>query len=884
VVVNSVEAILTSRYVDGVTNAVERSKSILSSNFAAMSNAQQVFGGAADQAFNRAVGALERWRAGLSRAQADTDSKFKMMSFAALSVGLAVAQMAISTGRAIASYLGARAREASEVLELKLAYEGLSAATGFQTDTLAKLKSATEGLVSSKVLLTNVNRVMSSGVKVTSDQYVKLTENVFKLSKAAGVEGPQAIAALTDALIKGNARGFQQIGLSMIQAKDNISQFADESGTKMNNAAKATAFYNELLQATSAAVLKLPSDFLSVADAVERIEKQWAALFNVLGEGILRSRVLQEVLVRVMGRLADVGARKEDVEAIAKATNNGVIAFLKLTAVGLGVIAIIAGIGGVAKGTLEAVFNGVPFLVGGMITVVSQFFVWLLNGFASLPGSVGRFFQDVANQVNVFAVRTKAATDQLGSKALNAFTGALSGFEAANGAATKVLNLAKSMEKLNGEVIRGTGTAGANAAATAQQSVNQKELNDQLSKYLALRSEISRRDQTGLAKAAGDFAETLRKIRELDLSAVADAENRKADLRILAGRRFLQEVSRINQEAADKQRDLDQQGVDLSRKLHEEWIQSEAENVTRLFETISGEAARREEQKWNALWDGVKAKRLADFDTLIQQGQNYLSLIDSTERSIKAGIVSREDGLRLEAEAFSAARARLEELRNQSLVNNLPPEQLQKLQDYERQVAEMQQRMRRITVEMFAELDAKFQGFFSTAADGWVNFWKDLASGQEGAGKKLLAVFVGWVGKLLVQWGVMLIQAGIGEIALATTLFGRLMGASLASGLKLLAIGAAIAAAGGVLQGAASNLAQTNQAGSAGNSFQNVPRPNNNNPVQVIRVGRSDDEGRPTNNRDLGTLKIDVPQGFIVKHVQDNIQGNGVLRTLIATA
>ncbi len=884
-VVNSVEATLTSRYVDGVSNAVEKSRQILNSNFAAMSNAQTLFGGAADQAFNRAVGALGRWRSELTKAQTETDSKFKAMSLGAVAFGVALGEMAISAVRSIGGYLATRAKEASEVTELKIAYEGLAAATGFEADTLKKLKAATEGLVGSKVLLTNVNRLMQSGVKVSSDEYVKLTENVFRLSKAAGVDGPQAIQALTDSLIKGNARGFQQIGLSMIQVKDGIREFADESTSKMNNAAKAAAFYKELIDATDAAVKKLPADFTSVADGIERIEKQWTGLFGVVGEGILRSKVLQEVLQRVIERLSAIGARKEDVEAIARATNQTVIVVLQLIAAlinGTGVLlAFLENVGA----AILLVFNGVPAVVGSIITVVSQLIGWLLQAFGQLPGAVGRFFSEIAQRVNLFARETRQATEQLATKATNSFNGTFAIFGKANEAASGIRALAGELGKFAAEVIRGTAARVNDAAATDSQAVSQKALNEQMSKYLALRSEIEKKGTDGIQKAAAEFADTLRKIRDLDLSAVGDVEAKKAELRTLAGKRYLQELAKINQEAVDKQRELDQQGVEISRKLHDEYLKSTAETSAKLFEVISGDAARKEEQRWAEFRAQVEAKRNEDFDKLIAQSREYLALIKSTEESVRAGILSRAEALQLEAEAYKAAKDRLTELNNQSATRNLDPGRLKEMQDLQRDVGTIQEEMKSRAISAFEAVDQKLHGLLSTSIQAWTDFWKDLASGQEGAGKKLLAVFVGFVGKFLVQYGVMLMKMGIGEMVMASTWIGRWLGASMANGIKLLAFGALIAAAGGALQGAASSLAQTNQATSQGNTFQDVPRPNTSNPVQIIRVGRPGEEDNPkATSKDLGTLKIEVPQGFVVKHVADNVKSNGVLRTVIQNA
>ena len=103
-----------------------------------------------------------------------------------------------------------------------------------------------------------------------------------------------------------------------------------------------------------------------------------------------------------------------------------------------------------------------------------------------------------------------------------------------------------------------------------------------------------------------------------------------------------------------------------------------------------------------------------------------------------------------------------------------------------------------------------------------------------------------------------------------------------------MAVGALMAAAGGAMVGMASNLAKTNQAGAAGNTFQQaVPRPITSGQTQVIQVGapgQSQDPGgaSATVVKHEVTLKLDT--GGIVKVVKQNIQGNGELRLVVANA
>jgi hypothetical protein len=180
--------------------------------------------------------------------------------------------------------------------------------------------------------------------------------------------------------------------------------------------------------------------------------------------------------------------------------------------------------------------------------------------------------------------------------------------------------------------------------------------------------------------------------------------------------------------------------------------------------------------------------------------------------------------------------------------------------------------------------------FAGQAIGAFASFFADLTSGQEGAGKKLLAAFMGMIGQMLVRIGTMLVMSGIAEVALAHTLVGRFMGASAAAGYKAIATGIVLAAAGGIMTGAASSLAQTNEAGAGGSFQQDVPRPTAANQVQVIQVGaagRAQNAGQASQAPAFGEVRVKVepPKGWVVTEIKDAYRNNNAtLRTVIQNA
>jgi hypothetical protein len=156
----------------------------------------------------------------------------------------------------------------------------------------------------------------------------------------------------------------------------------------------------------------------------------------------------------------------------------------------------------------------------------------------------------------------------------------------------------------------------------------------------------------------------------------------------------------------------------------------------------------------------------------------------------------------------------------------------------------------------------------------WSQFWSDLVSGTEGAGKKFLAALINIIAQQLE------IQA-LDQTAKAIVSFadGDYAGAA-----KHAAAAVGLGALGGILQGFASSLASSKSSsastGSAGVSSGSSGQ--SSTPTQIINVGAVGRSQSPLPAQEHKiTLDIRPNEAFIVKTVQTNVKGNGSLRTLI---
>jgi hypothetical protein len=832
----SVEATLVSKYSDGVSKQVEATRQMIQNNMAAMTQASQALGGSMEAAFGGALSQAENLRQHLLKLSTESNSNFKAISLAVAAMSIAVVAGFLAAGKAVASFLLNMAKEASDVLELKMAYEGLSKSVGWHESTLKSLRHETEGLIGSTDLLKNANRVMASGVKITSDQYVELVGNVFRLAKAAHVDGAQAINILTDALIRGNARGFQTVGIA-INVKDAISEMAAASGQSTNtleNTAKRQAFYNELLQQTSAAVAKLPADYISIKDALERGELAWKGWFSAVGQAAGRSAVLQELLKKMAEWLWKIEDSRGGLEQTTVVINGLILSLLNGAAtlaqlasyVGYLLSPFWAGVKTLAEGilaTLGALYTGAAGIIGRIIGL-----------FTYLPGRAGQAAKEWQAEMRMLRDQAAEFTRLSGSGFLNSFGGMGDTSSKLASFANSTRALAAEMAKYANEVVKGaagTATLGGNAGGAA---LSQEKLNEQLK----LHAELMRDLNKGFSATLGTYDDYFTKLQKINADSVA-SEAQKEQMRRMLVKETAEKLLKIEQ---DKNNKIVEQ---LEERLKmEKLVQDAAADVTKLKGPQIGStpkniaddpgyiAIRKAEQARNAAWKAI-------------QEEISKTVAARTPTWIKPLIEAHKELLKLNTANLGPFHLILDTLR-----------------DHLSEVAK-------------------------GMSDAWAGMFFDLASGQENAGKRLLANMVGMIGKIIMQAGTMLMSLGIAEIFAAMTMTGRAAGANMGAGFAALAKGAALAAIGGAMAGAASAALQSSSASSSSTSSSSTSSSStSSSSTKILNVGasgRAQNPGEVQERRhtiDLN-LTLAAPEGFIVKAVKKNITGNGELRLLL---
>jgi hypothetical protein len=125
-------------------------------------------------------------------------------------------------------------------------------------------------------------------------------------------------------------------------------------------------------------------------------------------------------------------------------------------------------------------------------------------------------------------------------------------------------------------------------------------------------------------------------------------------------------------------------------------------------------------------------------------------------------------------------------------------------------------------------------------------------------------------------------------MALASTLVGRMMGASHAAGAHALAVGMIQAAIGGVMVGVASSMTQSTQSSSSSAAPQTATSSSTSSQPKVIQVGaagRAQDAGTAAAAQPVQVeVKLALDSNGVINVVEKNIRSNGRLRVAVVNA
>lgn len=891
---NTVEATLVSRLRDDLTPAAQRVVKSWQSAMNTMHNAGAGLTSFITNAWASMTGAMEAHGRSLLQRGSEAQGFWNKLGLVGAGAAMIVVGAFIQMGRAALDFIFTLAKETSETLELKLAFESLTQTMGISASVMqGELQRATEGLVSTSVLLRNANRVLSADIPLTADKYTQLVAAVFKLSKASGVDATQAINTLTDALIKGNARGFQAIGLNIGNVKDAISQMAEAMGqstNKVENAAKLQTFYNELLQTATAAAARNGAEYFSLADAITKAGKTWDRFLEGIGEAIGRSRVFEELLKKLSGWLDKFNWSEESINSMALTVNNWTIGMLYTFGIVARTLAVFVVVWDATWGTVKAVFHAASGAVAFGLFTLQEAIAQFIELLTRIPGLAGTWMGSLAQDMRKLA-------NSLRAQIVDDAKGLWHSFDGFGDNTSKLWALHNTfgalvieLGKFQGLVVKGEAGTRKLAKAGGDGAQDLKKLQEQISAYQDLWRELGRRMADERQGALMQYQEDISKILKMtDIGA-----GQRVLILLRAAEAYQTKIAQINQKEQDEalkhQALLAQIEKDAQERRADRWLKFWTDVYSAPIKAqIEAENKRRNEaekamQGVDAIESAVGLARQGKIgagvgEAALAQADQIRKVIEDRLRELSARPQPDKD----ELNEIVRLQTQLEKLNR----INLTPLQQQMLQLHESLIL-----MNKVPMDPFHQALQGMQQhifeFVGQAGEAFASFFADIVSGQEGAGKKLLAAFLGMIGQMLVKIGAMLIQIGVAEVAAASTMWGKLMGFSAAAGWKAIATGAVLSAVGGALMGASSALAQTNQAGAGGSFQQEVARPTANTQVPIYMVGAPRGAQTPGQaaipQEILLKLKIEPSKDAVVTYAVEDIRNNGKLRVAVLNA
>ncbi len=900
---NAVEATLRSKYEDGIQEGIENTRALMERTFAAMKDAGAGANAALESAFESTVGAMENFRKNLSKAADDSDSSFKRIGLAAAAMAVGSGELLLRAGKAAADFVIELVKESSEVAEARINFEALTAAQGENADMmLGKLKEATEGQIGQLTLLRNANKVMQSDLPITGEQYLRLVENVARLAKG-NTDAAGAQDALTNALLRGMARGLEPaIGIHLA-VKDAVTAMTEEMNTSaasMPDRSKLQAFYNDLLDKTDQAVAKLGPRFLTLEEAITAGETTWSNFLQDVGTAITRSGVFQGILQDVTGKLDSQTSSIDSQRQMALKVNDALIALLR----GLAAIAEALGYVSAAWDGFKDLLAAADLLIVNGMVLISQAVLGMVGAvvqaLSELPGAAGRAFQPMLQWL-------KSARDELqiyGQGASDALSHSFDGFGDSktklDGFAESTRKLADQMEQLRNTVIDGSSGIQKHGAAAQQAAVDQQKLNDQLKLYHDLMFGFAQANaQTPQEKAMNDLVHTLGEIQQLNLISAGQRQ----DLENAAWDKYWNTINRQYEE--DKARQIQQNDEKLAaqaeyqqqvRQLQSDLFMATASDELKAAATRSQDidkvnqlvGAKTEagkallllvEKKYDEAMAKIEADRLKkqqeDEQKALNDALAAANTIVHAVESAQKGAISQSmanQALGNVPKVLDELKAKLAALKAQPVITDEQITNIEKLQAAILQLNKLNLSPFR---QMLQQLKDQMQQMGQQITQSWGQFWSDLASGQENAGKKFL-------GSLLQMAGQQLEMLAITQTAKAIAAAADL---DFAGAIRHGAAAAALGALGGILSGIGSSLGNSSSQPSQAAAPTTGVTTTSSAPSQTLQAGAPAPRQpvQPPQQHTI-TLQVQSNDSHIVKVVKNDINNNGQLRVAVKRA
>ena len=190
-------------------------------------------------------------------------------SFATLRSKLLLVNFAMAMG--IKQLIGF-SREASKLGSVEKAFNTLAGATEDSSIAIEKLRSATDGTMSSFDLFKQANNAMILGVSNNSDEMAEMFDIAQRLGRALGQDTAMSVESLVTGIGRQSRLMLDNIGI-MVKAEEAYDAFANKLGIstdQLTDAQKKQAFFNAAMKGAKDAIAKLGAEQLTSQDKFDQ--------------------------------------------------------------------------------------------------------------------------------------------------------------------------------------------------------------------------------------------------------------------------------------------------------------------------------------------------------------------------------------------------------------------------------------------------------------------------------------------------------------------------------------------------------------------------------------------------------------------------------------
>jgi hypothetical protein len=344
-------------------------------------------------------------------------------SWAKLGIGVGV--IATATAAAVAEIthvtmeLGERG---STIIEVSEAFEKLAGSTENATNIISSMRSGVKGMVDDFTLTKDATRLLSTGVKLTADDFNLLSKGALDLQQKGFGPAKDMLNDISDAMITGRTRGIA-LKLGVVDIKDAEADFAAKLGTtadKLSMTGKAEAHRQAVMTLLNEAVTKAGDTQLTFGEKVEQAETKMKNWVDQLAKAVAESPALGIVADTVGQAINDMfgGDQQDTIKSIVGFIDSFLI---KLTDVGI-VAVEAARVFHTAWSAIEAAVLEAEAVLGTFVQVLGHSIEGILNLATTIPG-MGEGFKVAAAAAHGFNESVDEVTNGLKAERDEALAG-----------------------------------------------------------------------------------------------------------------------------------------------------------------------------------------------------------------------------------------------------------------------------------------------------------------------------------------------------------------------------------------------------------------------------------------------------------------------------